>query len=191
MILERRGTISIDPDLVMNYETSNQSSFNKNFSLLIEDMKLKEKEGFTNYLFTDSGRQIERFYKIFEDLDAQLDFHPVNKAIHAGFVDRQLNIACYTDHQIFERFHKYKLKKGFTKEQAMSLKMLRELQPGDFVTHIDHGVGRYSGLEKIDINGHKQESLRLFYQNNDVLYVSINSLHKISKFKGKMVHLQS
>ncbi|MDA9181648.1 transcription-repair coupling factor [Saprospiraceae bacterium] len=185
MILERRGTISIDPDLVMNYETSNQSSFNKNFSLLIEDMKHKEKQGFTNYLFTDSGRQIERFYKIFEDLDAQLDFHPINKAIHAGFVDRQLNIACYTDHQIFERFHKYKLKKGFTKEQAMSLKMLRELQPGDFVTHIDHGVGRYSGLEKIDINGHKQESLRLFYQNNDVLYVSINSLHKISKFKGK------
>jgi len=185
MILERRGTISIDPDLVMNYETSNQSSFNKNFSLLIEDMKHKEKQGFTNYLFTDSSRQIERFYKIFEDLDAQLDFHPVNKAIHAGFVDRQLNIACYTDHQIFERFHKYKLKKGFTKEQAMSLKMLRELQPGDFVTHIDHGVGRYSGLEKIEINGHKQESLRLFYQNNDVLYVSINSLHKISKFKGK------
>jgi len=185
MILERRGTISIDPDLVMDYETSNQSSFNKNFSLLIEDMKHKEKQGFTNYLFTDSGRQIERFYKIFEDLDAQLDFHPVNKAIHAGFVDRQLNIACYTDHQIFERFHKYKLKKGFTKEQAMSLKMLRELQPGDFVTHIDHGVGRYSGLEKIEINGHKQESLRLFYQNNDVLYVSINSLHKISKFKGK------
>ena len=185
MILERRGTISIDPDLVMNYETSNQSSFNKNFSLLIEDMKHKEKQGFTNYLFTDSSRQIERFYKIFEDLDAQLDFNPVNKAIHAGFVDRQLNIACYTDHQIFERFHKYKLKKGFTKEQAMSLKMLRELQPGDFVTHIDHGVGRYSGLEKIEINGHKQESLRLFYQNNDVLYVSINSLHKISKFKGK------
>ena len=185
MILERRGAISIDPDLVINYETNTQSSFNKNFSLLIEDMKLKEKEGFTNYLFTDSSRQIERFYKIFEDLDAQLDFHPVNKAIHAGFVDRELKIACYTDHQIFERFHKYKLKKGFTKEQAMSLKMLRELQPGDFVTHIDHGVGRYSGLEKIDINGHKQESLRLFYQNNDVLYVSINSLHKISKFKGK------
>ena len=185
MILERSGATTIDPDLVMKYETSNQSSFNKNFSLLIEDMKSKEKEGFTNYLFTDSARQIERFYKIFEDLDAQLDFHPVNKAIHAGFVDRQLNIACYTDHQIFERFHKYKLKKGFTTEQAMSLKMLRELQPGDFVTHIDHGVGRYSGLEKIDINGHKQESLRLFYQNNDVLYVSINSLHKISKFKGK------
>ena len=185
MILERRGAISIDPDLVLTYETSNQSSFNKNFSLLIEDMKRKEKEGYTNYLFTDSRRQIERFYKIFEDLDAQLDFHPINKAIHAGFVDRTLNIACYTDHQIFERFHKYKLKKGFTKEQAMSLKMLRELKPGDFVTHIDHGVGRYSGLEKIDINGHKQESLRLFYQNNDVLYVSINSLHKISKFKGK------
>jgi transcription-repair coupling factor (superfamily II helicase) len=185
MILERSGATTIDPDLVMKYETSNQSSFNKNFSLLIEDMKSKEKEGFTNYLFTDSARQIERFYKIFEDLDAQLDFHPVNKAIHAGFVDRQLNIACYTDHQIFERFHKYKLKKGFTTEQAMSLKMLRELQPGDFVTHIDHGVGRYSGLEKIEINGHKQESLRLFYQNNDVLYVSINSLHKISKFKGK------
>jgi len=185
MILERKGTISINPDLVLTYETNTQSSFNKNFSLLIEDMQQKEKDGFTNYLFTDSSRQIERFYKIFEDLNAKLDFHPINKAIHAGFVDRTLNIACYTDHQIFERFHKYKLKKGFTKEQAMSLKMLRELKPGDFVTHIDHGVGRYSGLEKIDINGHKQESLRLFYQNNDVLYVSINSLHKISKFKGK------
>lgn len=185
IILQRKGQISIDADLVMNYDTSPQGSFNKNFSLLIDDMQRKEKEGMTNYLFTDSARQIERFYKIFEDLDAQLDFHPINTAIHAGFVDKQLKVALYTDHQIFERFHKYKLRKGFTKEQAMSLKMLRELKPGDFVTHIDHGVGKYSGLEKIDINGHKQESVRLIYQNNDILYVSINSLHKISRFVGK------
>ena len=102
-----------------------------------------------------------------------------------GFVDLDLKIACYTDHQIFERFHKYKLRRGFTKDQAINLRMLRELRPGDFVTHLDHGIGRYSGLEKININGHVQESVRLIYKNNDLLYVSINSLHKISKFVGR------
>ncbi|MEN0006950.1 MAG: helicase-related protein, partial [Bacteroidota bacterium] len=162
-----------------------QPSFNKNFTLLIENLTSNTKSRFENYLFTDNAKQIERFYSIFEDLEAAVQFHPVAKAIHQGFIDLDLKVACYTDHQIFGRFHKYKLRRGFTKDQALNLRMLRELTPGDFVTHIDHGVGRYSGLEKIDINGHVQESVRLIYKNNDMLYVSINSLHKISKFVGK------
>ncbi|CAG0905161.1 unnamed protein product, partial [Cyprideis torosa] len=162
-----------------------QPAFNKNFNLLIEDLQKSEKEGFDIYIFSDNARQLERFYNIFEDLEANIKFKGIGVAIHEGFVDVDNRVLCYTDHQIFERFHRYKIREGFTKDQAMNLKMLRELVPGDYVTHIDHGVGKYSGLEKIDINGHIQESVRLIYLNNDVLYVSINSLHKISKYVGK------
>ena len=185
IITTKISQIDIAPTINVAYNATPQPSFNKNFKLLIERLEANDKGGYTTYLFTDSSKQIERFYSIFEDLGANVVIHPINKAIHEGFEDPKLQIACYTDHQIFERFHRYKLRKGFTKEQAINLKMLRELQPGDFVTHIDHGVGKYSGLEKIDINGHIQESVRLIYANNDILYVSINSLHKISKFVGK------
>jgi transcription-repair coupling factor (superfamily II helicase) len=172
-------------DGVLEVNADPQPSFNKNFKLLLEDLNGNVKSGLENYIFTESKKQIERFYNIFEDLNADVHFHPVNTSIHLGYIDRDLKIAMYTDHQIFDRFHKYTLRKGFTKEQALNLKMLRELQPGDFISHIDHGVGRYSGLEKIEVGGKVQESLRIFYQNNDVLYVSINSLHKISKHVGK------
>ena len=170
---------------LLNFNTKPQPSFNKNFQLLIQNLEDNQKNGIDNFLFTDNQRQIERFQAIFTDLGAKIEFHPVNKAINEGFVDLDLKLACYTDHQIFDRFHAYHLKKGFTKDMAINLRMLRELEPGDFVTHIDHGVGRYSGLEKININGHIQESVRLIYKNNDILYVSINSLHKISKYVGK------
>jgi transcription-repair coupling factor (superfamily II helicase) len=167
------------------YASRPQPNFNKNFTLLIENLNDNTKNQIENYLFTDNAKQIERFYAIFQDLEANVQFHPVTKALHQGFIDLDLKVACYTDHQIFRRFHKYRLRRGFTKDQAINLRMLRELTPGDFVTHIDHGVGRYSGLEKIEINGHVQESVRLIYKNNDMLYVSINSLHKISKYVGK------
>lgn len=170
---------------VITFDAKPQPNFNKNFTLLIKDLKKHHKEGMVNYIFADNPKQIERFYAIFEDMEANVDFHPIQEAIHEGFIDRELKVACYTDHQIFQRFHRYKLKRGFTKDKALSLKMLRELKPGDFVTHIDHGVGRFSGLEKIDINGHTQESVRLIYKNNDLLYVSINSMHKIAKFAVK------
>ncbi len=170
---------------VVSFGAKPQPSFNRSFELLINDMKAHNNEGFQNFLFTDSVKQIERFHNIFEDLGANVVFHPIAKSIHAGFIDPQLKVACYTDHQIFERFHRYKLRKGFTKEQALNLKMLKELRRGDYVVHIDHGVGQFSGLEKIDINGHVQESVRIFYKNKDVLYVSINSLHKISRYIGK------
>ncbi|MDQ3017052.1 MAG: DEAD/DEAH box helicase, partial [Bacteroidota bacterium] len=169
----------------ISFNMKSQRSFNKNFPLLIEDLKKHTAEGKTNYLFMSNARQVERFYSIFEDLGARVQFIPVIKSIHEGFVDNHSKVVCYTDHQIFERFHSYHLRRGFTKDQALNVRLLRELQPGDFVTHIDHGIGKYSGLEKITIGGHVQESVRLFYKNNDILYVSIHSLHKISKFVGK------
>ena len=177
--------LHFQPDEKIIFNTKPQPNFNKNFKLLIENLQENQNAGLENYIFTDNPKQIDRFYAIFEDLGAMVQFHPVTKALSQGFLDLDLKIACYTDHQIFRRFHKYRLRRGFTKDKAINLRMLRELQPGDFVTHIDHGIGRYSGLEKLNINGQIQESVRLFYKNNDVLYVGINSLHKISKFVGK------
>lgn len=173
------------PVETVHFNQKPQPSFNKNFEFLISDLRDRQRKDFTCFLLTDNAKQVERFYNIFEDLNAEVDFHPITKAIHEGFIDEDVRVLCYTDHQIFNRFHRYTLRKGFTKEQAISLKMLRELVPGDYVTHIDHGIGRYSGLEKINISGHIQESVRLIYKNNDILYVSIHSLHKISKFVGK------
>ena len=173
----------IDQKIV--FHTKPQPSFNRNFPLLIENLEANVKDKIENYLFTGNPKQIERFYSIFEDLNAKVEFHPIPQAIHEGFIDVDLKLACYTDHQIFDRFHRYKLKKGFTRDQAMNLKLLRELKPGDFVTHIDHGVGKFSGLEKITLNENTQESVRIIYKNNDLLYVSINSLHKIAKYTGK------
>ncbi|MGB0983296.1 MAG: transcription-repair coupling factor [Saprospiraceae bacterium] len=170
----------------IEYKTKPQPSFNKNFELLIKDFNDNNANQIENYLFTDNPRQIERFYHIFEDMGADVHFHPIQNALHQGFIDHELKVACYTDHQIFERYHKFKIKGSrFSKSQAINIKLLRELQPGDYVTHIDHGVGKYSGLEKIDINGHIQETVRLIYKDNDLLYVSINSLHKIARYVGK------
>ena len=169
----------------IQFEGKPQPSFNKNFKLLIENLEKNTKEGLTNYLFASNPKQLERFYAIFKDMNAKVEFHPIPLALHAGYVDYPGKVAAYTDHQIFQRFHRPRLKGGFSKDTAMSTRMLRELKPGDFVVHIDHGVGRYSGLEKIEVNGQIQESVRLFYKNNDVLYVGINSLHKISKHTGK------
>ncbi len=184
-ILLSKTSFPLELDEKIIFNASPQPPFNKNFKLLIENLKSNEGNGISNFLFAENKKQIERFYAIFEDLEANVEWYPINKALHQGFIDNDLNVAIYTDHQVFDRFHKYKLRKGFTREQAMNLKMLRALQPGDFVTHIDHGIGKYSGLEKININGHIQESVRLKYLNNDILYVSINSLHKISKYVGK------
>ncbi len=185
IILIKNSIEAIRPERTIQYDSKPQPSFNKNFKLLIENLLENQGNHIENYLFAENPKQIERFYHIFEDLDAQVTFHPVPEGLSKGFIDLEKNIAVYTDHQIFQRFHAYKLRQGFTKSQAINLKLLRELRPGDFVTHIDHGVGKYSGLQKLDINGHIQESVRLVYKNNDILYVSINSLHKISKYVGK------
>ena len=185
VIFYRATDLIKEYNLQLSFGGMPQRSFNRKFELLIEDIRSQNKDQIESFLFSSSTKQIERFYSIFQDLQANIKFHPIPKAIHQGFVDPELKVACYTDHQIFERFHRYNLRRGFTADQAITLRMLKELQPGDFVVHIDHGIGKYSGLEKININGHIQESVRLFYKNNDVLYVGINSLHKISRYIGK------
>lgn len=169
----------------INFNIQAQPTFNKNFELLIRDLNEHSASGFNNYIFTDNPKQIDRFQNIFDDLQMEVQFKPVLKAIHAGFIDNDLKLVCYTDHEIFERFHRYRLKRGFTKDQALNLKMLRELERGDYVVHMDHGIGRFSGLEKLEVSGRIQESVRIVYKNNDLLYVGINSLHKLSKYSGK------
>ena len=162
-----------------------QPVFKKNFERLIADLQAKEREGFENFIFSDQPRQINRFHHIFEDLEANITPHPVVKAIHQGFIDNDLKVTCYTDHQIFDRYHKYHIKQAYSKDKAMTVRMLKELQSGDFVTHIDHGVGLYTGLVTLEVNGKKQEAIRIVYRDNDILYVHINSLHKVSKYVGK------
>jgi len=174
-----------NPDATVNFDMRPQPSFNKDFSLLIHNFKNNEAEKIENFILTDSARQIERLYAILDDLDKTVKFTPVSISIREGFVDREQKIACYTDHQIFDRYYKYKLKKGYQRSQAITLKELRELKPGDYVTHIDHGIGKYAGLEKVDVNGKLQEMIRLTYADNDLLYVNINSLNRISKYSGK------
>ncbi|MDX2136364.1 MAG: transcription-repair coupling factor [Saprospiraceae bacterium] len=162
-----------------------QPSFNKQFDLLIRHLHENKAGGYETFVFSDNPRQLERLGHIFRDLKAETEWSPVEIALSEGFIDETLHLACLTDHQIFQRHHHFKLRTGFSKEQALNIRLLRELQPGDFVTHIDHGIGRFSGLQKIEIGGQAQESVRLFYKNNDILYVSIHSLHKISKYLGR------
>ncbi len=167
------------------FSTKPQPSFNRNFEMLIKDLKTHEENGYNIFIFAEQAKQLERLYTIFKDLNTEINFVPILSSIHEGFIDDDIKTVCYTDHQIFQRYHKYKVKQAFNKNKALTLKTLRDLQPGDFVTHIDHGVGRYSGLQKLDINGRMQEAVRIIYKDTDILYVNINSLHKISKFTGK------
>ncbi len=169
-----------------DYNISPQPTFQKNFDLLTQALSKNTVAGYTNVIFTDSAKQSERLYKIFEDIGRKLDYHPMVLSIHEGFSDHELKLACFTDHQIFERYHRFRLRDGFQrKKEAMSLKELRGLNPGDYVVHIDHGVGRFGGLEKIEVSGRLQEAIRLVYRDGDIVYVSIHSLHRISKFAGR------
>jgi transcription-repair coupling factor (superfamily II helicase) len=170
----------------ITFETLHQPTFNKDFDLLKDDLIARKKAGATNLIFSNQPKQIERLYQIFEDIGAEVEFEPMNIALHEGFIIPALKLVCYTDHQIFERYHRFKLKEGFRQaKQALTLKEIYNLQKGDYVTHIDHGVGQFSGLQTIDVNGKPQEAIRLVYRDGDVLYVSIHSLHRISKFTGK------
>ncbi|MGE5520007.1 MAG: transcription-repair coupling factor, partial [Candidatus Dadabacteria bacterium] len=165
--------------------TKEQPAFNRQFDLLMKDLKQWESKHFDLYIFAENPKQLERLYSIFKDLHQELHFKPIATSIHCGFIDEDLKIICYTDHEIFQRYHKYKVKQAYNKNKALTLRALRELQPGDYVTHIDHGVGVYSGLQKIEANGKVQEAVRIIYRDSDILYVNINSLHKIAKYTGK------
>ena len=163
-----------------------QPSFNKNFDLLRSDLAAQAENGFDNLIFSNQPKQIDRLFQIFEDIGGGADFKPMPLALHEGFIAPSLKLTCYTDHQLFERYHRFRLKEGFRQaKQALTLKEIYNLQKGDYVTHIDHGIGQFSGLETIDVNGKPQEAIRLVYKDGDVLYVGIHSLHRISKFTGK------
>jgi len=169
----------------IHFDTKPQPSFNKDFNLLIHNFKENEKQQIHNFIFSNSPKQIERLYSILHDIDPTVRFVPLAHSLREGFIDYGQQVAFYTDHQIFDRYYKYQLKKGYQKSQAITLKELRELKPGDYITHIDHGIGKYAGLEKLDVNGKTQEMIRLVYADNDLLYVNINSLNRIAKYSGK------
>jgi len=181
------GDEPIDQSSVFTLQSNTliQPAFNRRFDLLILDLKNWEQKGFDIYLFAENPKQLERLRIIFEDLKSDIVFNPITVSIHEGFINEDLKIVCYTDHEIFQRYHKYRVKQAYNKSKALTLRTLRELQPGDFVTHIDHGVGTFSGLQKIEVNGRLQEAVRIIYKDSDILYVNINSLHKIAKYTGK------
>ncbi len=173
----------------VDFNISAQPAFNKNFDLLLKDIKDFKSKNYTIFCFSESKKQLERIQSILNDVqnldEDNSDFIPVLHSIQEGFIDKEHKICCYTDHQIFERYHRFRLREGFASSQAITIKELYDLKPGDFVTHINYGIGRFDGLETIDNNGKQQEAMRLIYQNGDLLYVSIHSLHRISKYSSK------
>ncbi len=170
----------------LSFSTKPQPSFNKQFNLLIENLNENTEKGYKNYIFCSSEQQAKRFHDIFEDAQQNVEqFETIVFPLFQGFIDDDLKLVCYTDHQIFERYHKFQLKNGYAKKQAITLKEITNLEVGDYVTHIDHGIGKFGGLQKIEVEGKMQEAIKLFYGERDILYLSIHSLHKISKYNGK------
>ena len=167
------------------FSSSTQPSFNKNFELLAKNLIDHQVQGYSNFIAAEQPRQLERLQGIFEEIHPDLKFQPLEFPLRQGFVDRSLKIVCYTDHQIFERYHRFRAKEKFSKSKALTFRDLQSLQPGDFVTHIDYGICKFAGLEKKEVNGREQEAVRLVFRDNDMLYASIHSLHKISKYSGK------
>jgi transcription-repair coupling factor (superfamily II helicase) len=168
-----------------------QPSFNKQFDLLLNNLNENHFNGYKNYLFCSNESQADRFHDIFESLD-EANHEDIRKQykttvfpLYQGFIDEEMQMACYTDHQIFERYHKFSIKNGYSKKQTITLKELTTLSVGDYVTHIDHGIGKFGGLQKIQVEGKTQEAIKLVYADNDIVYVSIHSLHKIAKYNGK------
>ena len=185
-----RFTASMKPEGAENsieFDCVPQGIYHKNFELISETLLNYQKNGYTIYILSDSEKQIVRLKTIFEDRKDDIRFTPVLSTLHEGFADRDRKICVFTDHQIFDRFHKYQLKSDRARsgKLALSLKELGQIEPGDFIVHVDHGVGKFGGLIRTEVNGKMQEMIKLVYQNNDLLLVSIHSLHKLSKYRGK------
>lgn len=169
----------------IEFDVIPQPSFNKHFNLLIDDLRKNHEAGFKNYIFCVSDQQAKRFHDIFDDVEQEVHYQTVVLSMYQGFIAVDEKMVCYTDHQIFERYHKFHLKNGYAKKQAITLKELTNLEVGDYITHIDHGIGKFGGLQKIEVEGKMQEAIKLIYGERDILYLSIHSLHKISKYNGK------
>jgi transcription-repair coupling factor (superfamily II helicase) len=185
-VLEFDGGTSFPNRTVIAWDMIPQPSFNKNFDLIASNLQGNHRQGYHNVIVAGQATQIERLHDIFADREEDVPHHPIPLELSQGFVDKDIRLLVYTDHQLFERYHRFRLKEGFKKnKQALTLKELMALQPGDFVVHIDHGIGEFSGLQKIEVNGKEQEAIRLTYRGGDVLYVNIHSLHRISKYTSK------
>jgi len=184
-VVELSNQAYLESEKIIEFQTKPQPSFNKQFDLLIDNLIENQENGYKNYIFCVSEQQAKRFHDIFDDQEKEVKYETITLSLFQGFIDEVGKNVCYTDHQIFERYHKFHLKNGYAKKQAITLKELTNLEVGDYVTHIDHGIGKFGGLQKIDVEGKKQEAIKLFYGERDILYLSIHSLHKISKYNGK------
>jgi len=190
-VIELHTNAVFKTDKKVEFHIQPQPSFNKQFDLLLNNLSENHFNGYKNYLCCSNENQASRFHDIFEDID-EANHESIRKQyktmvlpLFEGFIDEENQIACYTDHQIFERYHKFSIKNGYSKKQTITLKELTSLSVGDYVTHIDHGIGKFGGLQKIQVEGKTQEAIKLVYADNDIVYVSIHSLHKISKYNGK------
>lgn len=178
-------SFAFEPGKTLTFKTIPQPQFKKNFEMLAENLKENSGKDFRNYILSDNPRQIQRLTDIFASISGEVKFEPISTSIHEGFIDGDLKVCLYTDHQIFERYHKYSIRHNFSKSDSITINELRGLNPGDYVVHIDHGIGVFGGLQKIEEHGKLQEKITLIYKDNDVLFVNIHNLHKISKYKGK------
>ncbi len=184
-VIEFGHQVFYSPDRTLSFDTIPQPSFQKNFELLAEDLMLKQDAGYNIYILSDNQKQIDRILSIFEDIHTKVRINPLLTTLHEGYIDHESKICMYTDHQIFDRYHRYQLQEHFTRKDSITVRELTALHPGDYVVHIDHGIGQFGGLEKIQLNEREQEAIKLVFKDQDTLYVSIHSLHRISKYKGK------
>ena len=180
-----------ESDLELKSNTIPLTSINKKFDILFNEIISFQEKGYRNIIICSSEEQKERFHQILENEEREIHITKIVGNLHEGFIDHDNKTAIYTDHQIFNRHHRFRSKTKFADKQAITLKQLTNLQIGDFVTHIDHGIGEFAGLHKLDNNGKKQESIKLIYKEGDILYISVHSLHKISKYSGKEGHRPS
>ncbi|MDR1585394.1 MAG: transcription-repair coupling factor [Prevotellaceae bacterium] len=185
--LEWKGKSLFKSKTEITFDTSLQPVFHKNFDVVSDNLKKWTDENYKLYIFSDSVKQTDRIAAIFDSRGDNIRFQAVKDAIHEGFIDHDLKIVCYTDHQVFDRFHKYQLKTDKTRrgKVALTLKELNQFQIGDYVVHVDHGIGTFGGLIRSNVNGKMQEMVKLLYKDDDIIFVSIHSLHRISKYKGK------
>ena len=183
IVLEKTDQLKIKEKLYINQ--SPQPAFNKKFDLLVSHLNKNKEQDYENIIFCSNEQQAKRFNDIFEDMEEKVSYKTEVLAIYMGFEDFEAKIACFSDHQIFERYHKYRLKSDHRKKEALNLKELTQMEVGDYITHIDHGIGKFGGLQRIEVEGKWQEAIKLFYGERDILYLSIHSLHKISRYAGK------
>jgi transcription-repair coupling factor (superfamily II helicase) len=174
-----------NPVQLVEWEGTPQPAFKKEFNLLADHLHKNHEAGILNYIFAESENQFKRLHEIFQAIDKEAQFEGINSVIHRGFLDRKLKLALYTDHEIFERYHRFKSKAQTSRSQAITLKELKDIVPGDYVTHINHGIGKFGGLHRIKVGQHEQEAVKIFYEGGDEIYVNVNSLYKISKYTGK------